>query len=148
METAICPEGEHQQSGKHDRSVSTVSAWRGRSVSRVSRVRRIVATLFRNCTKAFRAFYSQLDRLSRKPTSKSSVLCTMKDALLYSVSMMLLSCATFSMSFIFAILAGSITIFLYTSIAVIKSGRRMRRSAQRIRTSIASKVAEVRGYAR
>lgn len=88
---------------------------------------------FQRASLAFREFFSRLDLLSHEHRLNIFARFTLKGALLYSVSTMLISGVIFLMSSIFVILAGLSAIPMLLIILMVKSGRRMKRFARNIR---------------
>lgn len=82
---------------------------------------------FRHAMKASREFFSRQDRVFQVKTSSTSDRFTLAERFLFSVSMMLISFATFWMCFIFAIPAGLLLILRHLIILTAKFGRRIRK---------------------
>lgn len=91
-------------------------------------------TRFRNSSKEFRESCWRLVRHSRDKTLNISGLFTDPERLLFSVSMMLISGATFLMCFIFVIPAGLIQILMLLITIANKSGRKIRKLVSRKNT--------------
>jgi len=81
------------------------------------------------------SFWRQVRHCAEK-TSNTSVHYMLLEKSMYAVLTMLIGFVIFWMSFIFAILSGSIAILLFSLTSAIRFGLRIKRSVQNIRTRL------------
>lgn len=88
------------------------------------------------------AFFLRLVRRCHAKMSNIFDRSTLAETWFFSVSMMLISFATFWMSCISVILAGSVLILMFLNTSMVKSGRRMQKFAKSIRTRLSDARAD------